>query len=727
MAKVLNRARYILAFLLITFSTALGAASEERRVALVIGNSAYQNVPGLANPRNDATDLSESLTLSGFEVVEGLDLTRDEMAATIREFVDLLDGASTGLFFYAGHGLQIDGRNYMIPVDMVLRSEADLELQAIDMNFVLAQMERDPRVNIVMLDACRDNPFAQSMTRSLARGLAPMETRTVGSLIVYSTQPGAVADDGTGRNSPFTTAFLNHSRKPGLEIQQILRKVRAEVIRETDSRQVPWDHSSLTGDVFLVPPAGGTDSDAEAVKGLELSDSQIQLQLWNDTKFSGSVAVLQSFLDQFPDSPFAPSATARIRGLEREAEQSGDAVADAINRQVSYGVVTDAPAEPYEYFANARVYELRGDAANAVRMYEKYLTFAPEYVDPHYQYQRYLRATEGRTAAREIYNEMKFDRPDDVTLQFAAALLQSPTQRKAQLETFVEEHPDFAPALYALSLDFSQRRLGSQTTADKRRELDLLERFMAQHEAGLYVKYFIDKPAADAEIEDAEERLAALSVMANNVLENPVSLTSSIGNGGFMLTLIISDTSHGEISVRTASDQEFEPLGLMNFRNPMTGEMMPKTYFELPMDAEAATLEVKYLDAKGVEQGPYDLSFDPATALYDSIKNTYMAANERQWVHFQYWEADEDDPAYVNVIFPVLDYPCVVEKAFFAIDSDVPDQPLEFAACDPMKPLHSTWTVESIQRVSPDTGYVSLQVHYKDGEVTDVKRYPVRF
>lgn len=714
------------ALFLTVLVTLPGAQAEDRRVALVIGNAAYENVPALANPRNDASDLGEALTLAGFEVVEGLDQSRDEMAATIREFIDRLDGASTGLFFYAGHGLQVEGRNFMIPVDVSLRSEADLPLQAIDMNYVLAQMERDPRVNIVMLDACRDNPFAAAMTRSLSRGLAPMETRSVGSLIVYSTQPGATADDGVGRNSPFTAAFLKYATQPGLEIQQMLRQVRGEVIQATDERQVPWDHSSLTGDVFLMAAAEGVDTDANAIKGLELSDSQIQLQLWNDAKGSGSIPILQSYLDQFPFGPFAPAAQARIRGLEREAEQSGDEVVDAINRQVAYGVITEEPTEPYEYYANARVYELRGDAANAVRMYEKYLTFAPEYVDPHYQYQRYLRATEGRIAAREIYNEMKFDRPGDRVLEFAAALLQTPTQRKAQLEAFVAAHPDFAPAHYALSLDFSQRRLGSQTTADKRRERELLDNFMALHEDGLYVKYFIDKPSADAEIQDAQERLAALSVMASEAMENPVSMTSSVGGGAFMLYLIIADLAHGEVFVRQPGE-DFESLGMTSNRNPMTGAMMPKSYFELPMESEAMDLEVKYIDAKGVEQGPYTLSFDPAAALYDTIKNTYMAANERQWVYFQYWETGDEDPDYVNVSFPVLDYPCVVETAFYAIDSETPDTELRFAACDPLKPLNSTRDGSQIVRVPPETGFVSLQIHYKDGEVTEIKRYPVKY
>ena len=711
---------------IVAMTLTMMAQASERRVALVIGNADYQSVPALANPRNDAADLSEALTLAGFEVVEGFDQTRDEMASTIREFVDRLDGASTGLFFYAGHGLQVDGRNYMIPVDLILRDESDLQLQAIDMNLVLSQMERDPRVIIIMLDACRDNPFAQSMSRSLSRGLAPMETRSVGSLIVYSTQPGAVADDGIGRNSPFTAALLNHAQQPGLEIQQMLRRVRGDVIAATDSRQVPWDHSSLTGDVFLIPPAVGVNADEEAVQGLELSDSQIQLQLWNDAKNSGSIPILTSFLEQFPGSPFSNAAQARIRGLERESEQSGDIVADAINRQVAYGVVTEDPVEPYEFYANARVYELRGDAANAVRMYEKYLTFSPEYVDPHYQYQRYLRATEGRTAAREIYNEMKFDRPGDLTLAFATALLQSPTQRKNQLETFVAANPSFAPAVYALSLDYSLRRLGSQTTADKRRERELLETFMSLHEDGLYVKYFIDKPAAEAEIEDARERLAALSVMAEDVLENPVSLQVSLAGSGYMIYVNITDLNHEEIFVKQPG-QDFVSLGLTDTRNFTTGKPMPKAYFDLAIDAPAMDLEIKYTDSLGVEQGPYTHAFDPAEALYNSIKNTYMAANERQWVYFQYWDPGGDDPAYVNVQFPVLDYPCVVEKAFYAIDSDTPTEELRFAACDPMKPLNSTRGIDQMLRVPLDTGYVSLQVHYKDGEVTDVKRYPVRY
>ncbi|MDJ0921445.1 MAG: caspase domain-containing protein [Henriciella sp.] len=703
------------------------SASEERRIALVIGNGAYQNVPALPNPGNDAADLAEALTLAGFEVIEGRDQTHQEMMQTIREFVELLDGASTGFFFYAGHGLQVDGRNYMLPVDTVLRNEQALQFEAVDMNLVLAQMEREPRVNVIVLDACRDNPFAASLQRSLSGGgLAPMETEAVGTLIVYSTQPGATAADGTGRNSPFTHAFLQHANTPGLELQQMMRRVRASVIDETGNAQVPWDHSSLTGDVFLVPPPEGVDSDAAAIAPLELSDSQIQLQLWNDAKSSQSIAELTAFVEQYPEGPFRSAAEARIRGLELEARQSGDTVADAVSRQVAYGVAIEEPKEPYEFYANARVYELRGDAANAVRMYEKYLTFSPDYVDPHYQYQRYLRATEGRTAAREIYNEMKFDRPDDRTLQYAAALLQSPGQRKVQLEAFLDHHPDFAPALYALSLDYSQRRLGAQTTADKRRERELLDRFIELHERGEYVKYFIDKPAAETEIEDAENRLAALSVMSEEAMETPVSVSFSYTNSGFLITASIADLSYGEVSYRLPGEA-FTSLGFFDFQD-YRGRLVAKRSFELPIETKETEIEIKYLDSNGIEQGPYSFPFDPEPVLYEAAKSG-ISGSEHQWIVYQYQEADDDDPAYVSVIFPASYYPCALEKVMYAIDSDLPDTELSLSVCEPLKPNHvdAETVMANWLQIPPETGYLSLQVTYKDGEVSEVKRYPVKW
>ena len=193
----------------------------EKRVALVIGNSAYQHAPQLANPQNDASDMASKLTGLGFVVVTGRDLELTGMRRAIRDFVGKVEGADVALFFYAGHGLQVNGGNYIIPIDAQLKSNNDLDFEALPIELVLSAMERNARVNLVFLDACRDNPLAATLARSLGtrsmvvgRGLAKLDTG-VGSLIAFATQPGNVALDGVGRNFPVHDGFTGtprHSR-----------------------------------------------------------------------------------------------------------------------------------------------------------------------------------------------------------------------------------------------------------------------------------------------------------------------------------------------------------------------------------------------------------------------------------------------------------------------------------------------------------------------------------
>jgi hypothetical protein len=222
-----------------------------RRVALVIGNGNYRHSSRLSNPVNDATDIAQALRKLGFLVVEGRDLDRRAMEEKVREFGRELDNAALALFFYAGHGMQIGSRNYLIPVDGKLERAGDQNFETIEVGQVLAQMEATKRVNLVFLDACRDNPLARTFVRgSGTRGLAVVRG-AVGTMIAYATQPDAVARDGTGRNSPFTAALLKHISTPGLDIAALMRRVRADVIAATGDEQVPWDHSSLTGEVVL--------------------------------------------------------------------------------------------------------------------------------------------------------------------------------------------------------------------------------------------------------------------------------------------------------------------------------------------------------------------------------------------------------------------------------------------------------------------------------------------
>jgi uncharacterized caspase-like protein/uncharacterized protein with WD repeat len=230
------------------------------RVALVIGNGAYQSATKLANPANDATDIANALRTIGFDVVEGVDVDRRTMEVRIREFSRKLPDAKVALFFYAGHGMQVAGKNYLVPVDAKLEQAGDLALDTVDVHVVLQQMESQKRVNLVFLDACRDNPLARSLAKSfgssrsgaVGQGLASIQS-AIGTMIAFATQPDNVALDGNGRNSPFTTALLKHIHTPGLDISVMMRRVRTDVLAATGERQVPWDHSSLTDAVMLVP------------------------------------------------------------------------------------------------------------------------------------------------------------------------------------------------------------------------------------------------------------------------------------------------------------------------------------------------------------------------------------------------------------------------------------------------------------------------------------------
>jgi uncharacterized caspase-like protein len=234
-------------------------AMAEKRVALVIGNGAYVSSGALSNPVNDARDVAAVLTGLGFEVLLGIDLEKRGFDGKVRDFAKTLAQADVALFYYAGHGLQVSGRNYLVPVDAKLETERDLDFEGVALDFVLKQMEleREGKTNIVLLDACRDNPLARNLARTMGtrsanigQGLAQVRTG-VGTFIAYSTQPGNVALDGQGRNSPFTAALTKAVKEPGRTITTVMIDVRKDVLAATAGRQVPWDHSALTGDFYF--------------------------------------------------------------------------------------------------------------------------------------------------------------------------------------------------------------------------------------------------------------------------------------------------------------------------------------------------------------------------------------------------------------------------------------------------------------------------------------------
>jgi uncharacterized caspase-like protein len=239
---------------------ASGTALAGKRVALVIGNSAYQNVNALANPANDAAAMADMLRKASFDVVDSRrDLKAQEMRRALREFTDKARGADIAVIYFAGHGLEVDGTNYVVPVDAVLERDADVDDEAVSLNRILTAAEPATRLRLVILDACRDNPFMKKMKRALAsraiaRGLIGVEATRPNTFIAFAAKEGSLAADGSGANSPFTTALLKYLARPGLDIRKAFGFVHDDVMSATGDQQEPYTTNSLGGnDVALVP------------------------------------------------------------------------------------------------------------------------------------------------------------------------------------------------------------------------------------------------------------------------------------------------------------------------------------------------------------------------------------------------------------------------------------------------------------------------------------------
>ena len=286
-------------------STAPNVGSS-RRVALVIGNSAYTDAP-LLNPVNDARAMAQVLKESGFSVTLRENIDQRGMLSTLREFGDRLRAGGTGLFYYAGHGMQIKGRNYLIPVGATIDREDEVAYTAVDAQAVLDKMESAGNVaNIMILDACRNNPFMRS-TRGAPVGLAPMDA-PVGTLVAYATSPGAVANDGDGANGLYTRHLLTAIRQPGSKIEDVFKQVRANVRRDSNGKQVPWEVTSLEGDFYFIAAPG--------VMPLPGSSATLELALWDAVRRSSDPVEIRVYLNRYPQGKFALEARTRLELLQ---------------------------------------------------------------------------------------------------------------------------------------------------------------------------------------------------------------------------------------------------------------------------------------------------------------------------------------------------------------------------------------------------------------------------
>jgi len=329
--QVLNSFFAIVLSLVCLAATAHGMT--EKRTALIIGNSAYEHASPLVNPTNDARAMSVKLQQLGFEVIEGFDLTHAQTNAVVRDFSKSARDSDINLLFYAGHGISVDGVNYIIPVDARLEDETALAFEAIEVDFITRMMSYSDSANLVFLDACRDNPLTRSLSRSLgsssrsvniSQGLAEMRTPSTGKglAIAFSTSPGEIALDGEGVNSPFTASLLQHLDAPNTDIATILSRVVGDVWEATGESQRPWLSSSLTGTVILnqktVLSAASVASEGAAAPQASSGMLEEQKMLFDLAKESGAAEDYLAYLDTFPNGLFANNARRAVQRLKSE-------------------------------------------------------------------------------------------------------------------------------------------------------------------------------------------------------------------------------------------------------------------------------------------------------------------------------------------------------------------------------------------------------------------------
>lgn len=335
-----------------------GRVAADARLALIIGNGAYSDVAPLPNPSNDAALMAASLRNVGFDVTLVTDAAQDDLIRAISDFGRRLRDAgddATGLFYYAGHGVQSFGRNYLLPVDIRLQDAADLSLVGVPADAVLRQMfSARNQTNIVILDACRDNPFV-AIPDLTDNGLAEMKAPT-GTYLAYSTAPGEIAVDGGGSNSPFTEALATRLSTPGVPIETLFREVRVDVIEATEGLQTPWDTSSLTVDFQFVPAVAP-------------SPEEIQMrQLWESVRLSRDPVQVLLFLRANPQSPFTEDARALLSELMAQELQPGAATPQA-----------EAPRpEPVDPAEAERLLIEEARATGTAAAYEAYLAAYPD-------------------------------------------------------------------------------------------------------------------------------------------------------------------------------------------------------------------------------------------------------------------------------------------------------------------------------------------------------------
>ncbi|MEO1119859.1 MAG: hypothetical protein AAFW88_01205 [Pseudomonadota bacterium] len=377
------------------------------------------------------------------------------------------------------------------------------------------------------------------------------------------------------------------------------------------------------------------------------------------------------------------------------------------------GVIAD-PKTVTEYYNNALVFQRRGDALSARRMYEKAITEGADYIDVLDGHAALVKAQEGLLGAREIYADLRRQQPDNRSIALTAATLAPANRREEALRSLVEGDDPFEPAWYEISRLFSLDRLGDQSLADKRSEKAALEAFVSADEAGRIYRWFLDKSAAEAWREDAQRRYAAYRNRDTDF--DAVTINASPSNDGWTITLFVAEAARA-IRYRV-NGGEVRDTGKLDMIDQRTGAPAPRTYFALPLGTETAQIEIWYDDVRDVERGPFPVTFSAAQAFADFTYNV-MENLTQGWVEGRAW----DENRFLIYFSHLVSYRCGLDEIRYGLDRDDPDQLFPMSPCDPKNPYASGVDDQLFLDLKVKPEKIIVQLKYADGRLSDMREF----
>jgi len=404
------------------------------------------------------------------------------------------------------------------------------------------------------------------------------------------------------------------------------------------------------------------------------------------------------------------------KALAANTKRIADSIELTLNELLKSGGIIKHPNSPQEFYANARMYELQGDSANARRSYVKFIQFDVDYLDPHLQYQTFLKVQNGLEGAREMYLE-RTQASTSLSAKFARTLLFSRKIRIKKMTYFLAKHAEFGPAYLMLSKEYSEARLGEQTAGDKLKERKYLKQFIEQFEEGNVVKYFLDKTIVSEWLETSKSTIAKLALLNEKALKQPISIYMMHTNAAWMIQVISMDKISELFYQWEGSQEGFTSTGFSSVIDTSTGNPMPNFTIQAPLSLQKKSIYFKYKDLKGQMHGPFSIAIDPDKEREQSAKRI-LESTTQNWISSRLFDGKS-----LFYFTHLQQYSCAIEKAVYAYDNDLDlKQTLPLQACGHSKQQTALLSLQAPE----DTSYMAVQLFYKDHTTSKVHKFMMK-